>query len=103
MGIFRNDDDAGQGPGGSDPTTGSKRAVFDRDRLAAEITRITGDPYEARHLPIRSIRFIDGNTLDFPPDGNVTSKLSTATPSSFSPTATYVTSNLSTSPPTATH
>ncbi|MBT8337104.1 MAG: S9 family peptidase [Gemmatimonadetes bacterium] len=48
-----------------DPSTGSKRAIFDRDRLAAEITRITGDPYEARHLPIRSIRFIDGNTLRF--------------------------------------
>lgn len=48
-----------------DPTTGSKRAIFDRDRIAAEITRITGDPTEARHLPIRSIRFVDPGTLRF--------------------------------------
>lgn len=48
-----------------DPTTGSKRQIFDRDRIAAEITRITGDPYEARHLPIRSIRFVDPGTLRF--------------------------------------
>lgn len=48
-----------------DPVAGTKTAVFDRDRIAAEITRITGDPYEARHLPIGSIRFIDDNTLRF--------------------------------------
>lgn len=48
-----------------DPVAGTKRAIFDRDRIAAELTRITGDPYEARHLPIRSIRFIDPNTLHF--------------------------------------
>ncbi len=48
-----------------DPVTGTRTAIFDRDQIAAEITRITGDPYEARHLPIRSIRFIDQNTLRF--------------------------------------
>lgn len=48
-----------------DPTTGSRREIFDRDRIAAELTRITGDPYEARQLPIRSIRFIDQGTLRF--------------------------------------
>ncbi len=48
-----------------DPEAGTRRDIFDRDRLAAELTRITGDPYEARHLPIRSIRFIDATTLRF--------------------------------------
>ncbi|MEK9500561.1 S9 family peptidase [Gaopeijia maritima] len=48
-----------------DPASGTRRDIFDRDRIAAELTRITGDPYEARHLPIRSIRFIDPGTLRF--------------------------------------
>jgi len=48
-----------------DPTSGSKREIFDNDRIAAELTRITLDPYDGRHLPIRSIRFIDENTIQF--------------------------------------
>lgn len=48
-----------------DPTAGSKRAVFDNDRIAAELTRITQDPYDGQHLPITSIRFIDENTIRF--------------------------------------
>ncbi|WP_405284616.1 DPP IV N-terminal domain-containing protein [Gaopeijia maritima] len=48
-----------------DPASGTRRDIFDRDRIAAELTRITGDPYEARHLPIRSIRFIAPGTLRF--------------------------------------
>jgi len=48
-----------------DPTAGSKRAVFDNDRIAAELTRITQDPYDGQHLPITSIRFIDENTIQF--------------------------------------
>jgi hypothetical protein len=48
-----------------DPTAGSKRAVFDNDRIAAELTRITQDPYDGQHLPIESIRFIDENTIQF--------------------------------------
>ncbi|MGM0668250.1 MAG: DPP IV N-terminal domain-containing protein [Gemmatimonadota bacterium] len=48
-----------------DPSSGSKRPVFDNDRLAAELTRITRDPYDGQHLPIRSIRFIDENTIQF--------------------------------------
>ena len=39
--------------------------IFDRDALAAELTRITLDPYDALHLPITSIRFIDENTIEF--------------------------------------
>jgi dipeptidyl-peptidase-4 len=48
-----------------DPVAGSKRALFDNDRIAAELTRITKDPWDGRHLPIRSIRFIDQGTLQF--------------------------------------
>ena len=48
-----------------DPERGSKSLVFDNDRIAAELTRITRDPYDGKHLPITSIRFVDENTLQF--------------------------------------
>ncbi|MGD8726851.1 MAG: DPP IV N-terminal domain-containing protein [Gemmatimonadales bacterium] len=48
-----------------DPSDGTKRQIFDNDRIAAELTRITRDPWDAQHLPIRSIKFIDPNTLQF--------------------------------------
>ncbi len=48
-----------------DPTTATKRQIFDNDRIAAELTRITLDPWDAQHLPIRKIKFIDANTLQF--------------------------------------
>jgi hypothetical protein len=48
-----------------DPVTGSKRELFDRDRIAAELTRITKDPWDAQHLPIREVKFVDANTLQF--------------------------------------
>lgn len=48
-----------------DPTAGSKREIFDNDLIAAELTRITKDPYDGQHLPIEEIRFIDANTIQF--------------------------------------
>jgi dipeptidyl-peptidase 4 len=48
-----------------DPVRGTKTQIFDRDALAAELTRITRDPYDAQHLPIRAIRFLDENTIEF--------------------------------------
>ena len=48
-----------------DPATASKRQLFDNDRIAAELTRITKDPWDGQHLPIRSIKFLDANTLQF--------------------------------------
>lgn len=48
-----------------DPVAGTKRQIFDNDRLAAELTRITRDPWDGQHLPIRAIKFIDANTLQF--------------------------------------
>ncbi|MBR9989248.1 MAG: DPP IV N-terminal domain-containing protein [Gemmatimonadetes bacterium] len=48
-----------------DPERRTRRAIFDNAVLAAELTRITRDPYDAQNLPIRSIRFIDATTLEF--------------------------------------
>jgi len=48
-----------------DPEEGTKRELFDRERLARELTRITQDPWDARHLPIENIRFINPTTLEF--------------------------------------
>jgi dipeptidyl-peptidase 4 len=48
-----------------DPARRTRRALFDNDRLAAELTRITRDPWDRQNLPIRAIRFIDANTLRF--------------------------------------
>jgi dipeptidyl-peptidase 4 len=48
-----------------DPTRGTKSLLFDNDRIAAELTRITLDPWDGQHLPIKNIRFIDENTLQF--------------------------------------
>lgn len=48
-----------------DPARGAKTEIFDNDRIAAELTRITRDPWDGKHLPIRTIRFTDDNTIQF--------------------------------------
>jgi dipeptidyl-peptidase-4 len=48
-----------------DPVAGTKRQLFDNDRIAAELTRITKDPWDGQHLPIRRIKFVDATTLQF--------------------------------------
>ncbi|MXX36076.1 MAG: prolyl oligopeptidase family serine peptidase [Gemmatimonadetes bacterium] len=48
-----------------DPERGTKTEIFDNDRIAAELTRITLDPWDAQHLPIRGIRFINEGTIQF--------------------------------------
>jgi len=48
-----------------DPAAGTKTPIFDNDRIAAELTRITKDPYDGQHLPITSIRFVDPDTIQF--------------------------------------
>ncbi|HEX9887562.1 MAG TPA: DPP IV N-terminal domain-containing protein, partial [Longimicrobiales bacterium] len=48
-----------------DPAEGTKRQIFDNDVIAAELTRITRDPWDGQHLPIRNIRFIDDYSLEF--------------------------------------
>ncbi|HSG09497.1 MAG TPA: DPP IV N-terminal domain-containing protein [Longimicrobiales bacterium] len=48
-----------------DPARGTQRQIFDNDRIAAELTRLTQDPWDGQHLPIRNIRFLTDNTLQF--------------------------------------
>lgn len=48
-----------------DPEEGTQREIFDRDRLAAELTRVTRDPWDAKHLPLENLRFVDATTLRF--------------------------------------
>ncbi|HUF67913.1 MAG TPA: DPP IV N-terminal domain-containing protein, partial [Longimicrobiales bacterium] len=48
-----------------DPARSTRSLIFDNDRIAAELTRITRDPWDGQNLPIRNIRFIDDNTLQF--------------------------------------
>ena len=49
-----------------DPAKKSRTNVFDPVKLAAELTRSTGIPYDSQHLPITTIRFVkqDG-TIQF--------------------------------------
>lgn len=49
-----------------DATKKSKRVLFDNVKMAAEISKLTGDPFDAQHLPIKNIKFLDGeNTIRF--------------------------------------
>lgn len=48
-----------------DPEAGTRQLIFDRDVLAAELTRITLDPWDGRQLPIENIRFISDDVLEF--------------------------------------
>jgi len=40
------------------PAKGLKRPIFDNVRMAALLTEMTKDPYDAKHLPIETIKFI---------------------------------------------
>lgn len=41
-----------------DPTKNEKKNLFDRDKLAAALTKIIKDPMDGQHLPVDSIKFI---------------------------------------------
>ena len=45
-----------------DPAKGTKQILFDNDKLAAAITRIVKDPFDARHLGIENLKFIKDET-----------------------------------------
>lgn len=48
------------------PSARSKRQLFDRDEMAAQLTEIVQDPFEAKHLPIRNLKAAaDGHTFTF--------------------------------------
>ena len=49
-----------------DPSARSKQLLFDREELAAQLTEIVQDPFEARHLPIENLKAKeDGRTFTF--------------------------------------
>ncbi|MEO6521412.1 MAG: DPP IV N-terminal domain-containing protein [Mucilaginibacter sp.] len=49
-----------------DPLLKTKKLIFDKDRLAAEITNIIKDPFDAQHLPIENLKFTkDEKTIQF--------------------------------------
>ena len=48
------------------PSARSKQLLFDRDKMAAQLTEIVGDPYDAQHLPIHNLKAgADGKTFTF--------------------------------------
>lgn len=49
-----------------DPVLKSKKLMFDNDRMAAEITLIIRDPFDAQHLPIENLKFAtDERSINF--------------------------------------
>jgi len=59
-----------------DPVAKTKKALFDNARMAAQLTRILLVPYDAQHLPIRTIKFIKKDTaiqfeIEVPKDNDI--------------------------------
>jgi dipeptidyl-peptidase-4 len=49
-----------------DPAQHSKKKIFDNEKLAAEITLIVRDPFDAQHLPIENLKFTkDEKSIQF--------------------------------------
>jgi dipeptidyl aminopeptidase/acylaminoacyl peptidase len=49
-----------------DPAKRVKKLMFDNDKLAAEITLIVKDPFDAQHLPIENLKFTkDESSIQF--------------------------------------
>ena len=46
-----------------DPASGVKSEIFDMPRLAMKITEITGDPFDAQHLPLKDLRLEDSDKV----------------------------------------
>lgn len=48
------------------PSARSKELLFDRDELAAQLSEVVRDPFEARQLPLRNLKLKDdGRTFTF--------------------------------------
>jgi len=61
-----------------DPLLKTKKPLFDNAKMAAMLTKITLFPYDALHLPIRTIKFIKKDTairfeIEYPKDADVLS------------------------------
>ncbi len=49
----------------TDPGKGTRTELFDRDKLAVELTRIVKDPFDAQNLPLKDLKIKDDNTFTF--------------------------------------
>jgi dipeptidyl aminopeptidase/acylaminoacyl peptidase len=61
-----------------DPLLKTKKTLFDNAKMAAMLTKIVLFPYDAQHLPIRTIKFIKKDTairfeIEYPKDADVLS------------------------------
>lgn len=45
-----------------DPARRSKVEIFDNEDMAAQLTLLTKDPYDAKHLPVEKFRWVKDNT-----------------------------------------
>ena len=41
-----------------DPVKNTKTTLFDNAKMAADMSRLTGDPYDAKHLDMEKLKFI---------------------------------------------
>ena len=48
-----------------DPLSGSKKEIWDMADLAAQITEITKEPYDAQHLPLQDLKLKDDRYFEF--------------------------------------
>lgn len=46
-----------------DPLKSTKTALFDNERMAADMSRLTGDPYDAKHLDMEKLEFIKNESV----------------------------------------
>jgi dipeptidyl-peptidase 4 len=59
-----------------DPVKKSKSLLFDPARMASQLTLATGIPYDAPHVPIRTVKFVKGDAvlqfdIDVPRDAEI--------------------------------
>ena len=59
-----------------DPKAKTRKLLFDNARMASQLTKLSLFPYDAQHLPIRTIKFIKKETaiqfsIDYPRDASV--------------------------------
>src|SRR5262249_20019085 len=59
-----------------DPHAKPRKPLFDNARMASDLTKITLFPYDAQHLPIRTLKFIKKDTalqfeIEYPKDAEV--------------------------------
>lgn len=49
----------------ADPVKGTHQELFDRVKLAADLTRIVKDPFDAQNLPLKELKLKDDDTFTF--------------------------------------